>query len=133
MQTEMSLTASQVFRQLNNADLKFGTIKNDRGEMVELSHASFSSLLQSPKRGVRKAAFHQYYQQFSAHQNTLAATLAGSVQRDIYYARARGYEGALAAALFPDNVPQTVYDNLIAAVRRNLPALHHYYDCGGER
>ena len=63
MQSEMSLTASQVFRQLNNADLKFGTIKNDRGEMVELSHASFSSLLQSPKRGVREAAFRQYYQQ----------------------------------------------------------------------
>jgi oligoendopeptidase F len=128
MQSEMSVTANQVFRQLNNADLKFGTIKNDRGETVELSHASFSSLLQSPKRTLREAAFRQYYQQFAAHENTLAATLAGSVQRDIYYARARGYEGSLAAALFPDKVPQKVYNNLITAVRHNLPALHHYYD-----
>jgi oligoendopeptidase F len=128
MQAEMSLTANQVFRQLNNADLKFGAIKNDAGQMVELSHASFSTLLHSPKRTVRETAFRQYYQQFAAHENTLSATLAGSVQRDIYYARARGYESALAAALFPDKVPQAVYDNLIAAVRKNLPGLHHYYD-----
>ncbi len=128
MQSEMSITANQVFRQLNNADLKFGTIKNDRGETVELSHASFSALLHSPKRTVREAAFRQYYQQFSAHENTLAATLSGSIQRDIYYARARNYPSALSAALFPDRVPQTVYDNLISAVRHNLPALHHYYD-----
>jgi len=124
----MATTANQVSRQLNNADLKFGTIKNDRGETVELSHVSFSALLHSPRRSIREAAFHQYYEQFSAHENTLAATLAGSIQRDVYYARARSYPSALAAALFPDNVPQTVYDNLIAAVRRNLPALHHYYD-----
>ncbi|HVU90086.1 MAG TPA: oligoendopeptidase F [Pirellulales bacterium] len=128
MQSEMSLTANQVFRQLNNADLKFGAIKNDAGQMVELSHASFSTLLHSPKRSVREAAFRQYYQQFAAHENTLSATLAGSVQRDIYYARARGYESALAAALFPDRVPMAVYDNLIAAVRKNLPGLHEYYD-----
>jgi oligoendopeptidase F len=128
MQSEMAATASQVFRQLNNADLKFGAIKNDRGETIELSHASFSAMLHSPKRAVRQAAFGQYYQQFHAHENTLAATLSGSIQRDVYYARARAYPSALAGALFPDKVPHTVYDNLIAAVRHNLPALHGYYE-----
>ncbi|MBI2827411.1 MAG: oligoendopeptidase F [Planctomycetia bacterium] len=128
MQSEMASAAGQVFRQLNNADLKFGPIKNDKGEMVELSHATFSALLHSPRRDVREAAFHQYYQQYAGHENTLTASLAGSIQRDVYYARARGFSGSLAAALFPDNVPRAVYDNLIAAVRRHLPALHHYYD-----
>lgn len=128
MQSEMSDAANQIFRQLNNADLKFGSIKNEKGELVELSHAMFSSLLHSPSRAVRKQAFDQYYAQFEAHQNTLAATLAGSVQRDVYYAKARGYSSSLASALFPDNMPQTVYDNLIASVHRNLPALHAYYD-----
>jgi oligoendopeptidase F len=85
-------------------------------------------MLHCPKRSVRETAFRQYYTQFQAHENTLAATLAGSIHKDIYYSRARGYESSLAAALFPDNVPQTVYDNLIASVRRNLPAVHRYYD-----
>ncbi|HEV7226655.1 MAG TPA: oligoendopeptidase F, partial [Pirellulales bacterium] len=128
MQSEVAGSAGQIFRQLNNADLKFGTIENDKGRRIELSHASFSALLHSPNRQVRKAAFEQYYRQFAAHENTLAATLSGSIQRDVFYARARGFGGSLEAALFPDNVPATVYDNLISSVHRHLPALYRYYE-----
>jgi len=128
MQTEMAQATNQIFRQLNDADLKFGAIKDERGHQIELSHATFSALLQSPKREVRRAAFHQYYRQYADHRNTLAATLAGSVQRDVYYARARNYPSALESALFPARVPTSVYDNLIAGVRRRLPVVHRYYD-----
>jgi len=128
MQGEMSDAANNIFRQLNNADLKFGSLKTERGEEVELSHASFSTFLHSPVRKVRQAAFHQYYAGFKAHENTLAATLAGSVQRDVYYAKARNYPSALEAALYPDVVPPAVYDNLIASVRKNLPAVHRYFE-----
>jgi oligoendopeptidase F len=128
MQSEMASASNQIFRQLNNADLKFGTVKNDKGQLVELSHSSYSALLHSPSREVRKNAFHQYYAQFRSHENTLAATLAGSIQRDVYYAKARGYKSALDGALFPDNVPHSVYDNLIASVHKHLPALYRYYE-----
>jgi oligoendopeptidase F len=128
MQSEMSDASNRIFRQLNDADLKFGMIENERGESIELSHSSFSALLHSPKRDVRKRAFHQYYDVFGGHENTLAATLSSSVLRDVYYAKARGYDSARAAALFPDNVPAAVYDNLIAEVRRRLPALYRYFD-----
>jgi oligoendopeptidase F len=128
MQGEMAQAASKTFRQLHDVDLRFGLVENERGEQIELSNATFLQLLHSPDRNVRRRAFHQYYAEFQAHENTLAATLCGSIQTDIYYARARGYENALAAALFPDQVPLAVYDNLIAAVRARLPAVHRYYD-----
>ncbi|MBX7165758.1 MAG: oligoendopeptidase F [Pirellulales bacterium] len=128
MQAEMSAAAAQTFRQLNNADLKFGTIDNGRGQKLELSHATFSACLHSPLREVRKAAFHQYYQQYAGHQNTIATTLAGSIHRDIYYAKVRNYGSALEASLFHDNVPVTVYTNLIGAVHKHLPSLYRYYD-----
>jgi len=128
MQGEMAQAAAKAFRQLHDADLKFGTLENEDGQLVELSNATFSQFLISPDRAVRKASFHQYYEQFAAHENTFAATLSGSILKDVYYAQARGYEGALEAALFPDNMPSTVYDNLISSVRSNLPALHRYYD-----
>ena len=128
MQGEMAQAASKTFRQLHDADLKFGFVKNEHGEQIELSNATLAQFLHSPKRSVRRTAFQQYYKQFAAHENTLAATLSGSIQKDVYYARARGYDGALHHALYPDNVPQTVYDNLIASVRNHLPTLHHYYD-----
>lgn len=128
MQGEMAAAASNAFRQLNDADLRFGEIEDHTGRQIELSHATFSQLLISPERKVRRAAFDQYYSQFSAHENTLAATLCGSIQRDVYYARARNYGSSLEAALFPDNVPVDVYNNLISAVRESLPAVHHYLD-----
>jgi oligoendopeptidase F len=128
MQGEMAEAAKKAFRQLLDADLKFGLVKNEKGEQVELSNATFSKLLVSPDRRVRKAAFHQYYAQFAGHENTLAATLAGSIHKDAYYAKVRNFKSSLESALFPDNVPQSVYDNLISAVRKNLPAVHRFYD-----
>ncbi len=127
MQAEMSQAANRSFRQLLDADMKFGEVTDEHGHKVEVSHATFSSLLVSPQRKVRQQAFHQYYTQFIAHQNTLAATLAGSIHKDIYYARARGYESSLQAALFSDNLPASVYDQLIASVHKYLPTLHRYY------
>ncbi|MHB8969138.1 MAG: oligoendopeptidase F [Pirellulaceae bacterium] len=128
MQGEMAQAASRTFRQLYDADLKFGFIRNEQGEKIELTNATFTQLLHSPKRTVRREAFHQYYAQFAAHENTLAATLSGSILKDVYYARARQYPSSLDAALFPDNVPRTVYDNLIDSVHQHLPAVHHYYE-----
>ncbi len=128
MQGEMAGATSKIFRQLHDADLKFGFIENEQGDKIELTPSTFSQLLISPEREVRKNAFHQFYEQFTAHENSLSAILCGSIQKDVYYARARGYESAREKALFADKVPASVYDNLIASVRKNLPALHSYYD-----
>jgi oligoendopeptidase F len=128
MQSEMAGAADRVFRQLTDADMKFGMCKNEKGESVELSHSSFSSFLRSPSRAVRKNAFHQYYAQFKGHENSLAAAYSSSVQKDVYYAKARNYPSAREGSLFHDNVPVAVYDNLIAAVRGKLPAIYKYFE-----
>jgi oligoendopeptidase F len=128
MQGRMSDSAGTIFRQLLDADLKWPMIKNEKGEKVELGQSSFSAFLHSSKRSVRKEAFHKYYEQIESHKNSLAAALHGSVQRDVYYARAREYKSAREASLFHDNIPVSVYDSLIDSVHQNLPALHRYYD-----
>ncbi len=128
MQGEMAGATAKIFRQLTDSDLKFGNVKNEHGEEIELSSSTFSQFLISSDRTVRRTAFQQFYEQFEAHENSLSAILAGSVQKDIYYARARGYDSALHSALYADNVPHTVYDSLISAVRKNLPSLYRYYD-----
>ncbi|TWT46402.1 oligoendopeptidase F [Botrimarina hoheduenensis] len=128
LQSEMSGAASHIFRQLTDADLKFGEVKNEKGETMELNQSSFSVFLHSPQRAVRKTAFHQFYAEFADHENALAASLKASVQKGVYYAQARNYPSAREASLFSDNVPVAVYDNLIAAVRSKLPAVYKYFD-----
>jgi oligoendopeptidase F len=128
MQYEMARTASRAFDQLDNADMKFGLVQDERGRRIELTHATYQTLLHSPKRSVRRTAFNKYYRQYAGHEHVLAATLAGSIQADVYYARARNFSSSREAALFGDRVPESVYDNLIASVHRHLPALYHYYE-----
>jgi oligoendopeptidase F len=117
----------ETFSQLTNVDMKFGVVRDAKGRDVELTQSSFSSLLQQRDRAVRQDAFTKFYGEFSDHKFTLASALASSVRADIFSARARNYPSALEAALFRDDVPVSVYDSLIASVRKNLPALHRYY------
>lgn len=119
---------SETFSQLTNVDMLFGTLKDSEGNERELTQSSFSSFLQQREPSVRKAAFHQFYKEFSEHRFTLAASLANSVRADVFYARARNYPSAREAALFADDVPTTIYDNLISTVRGNLDALFRYFE-----
>jgi oligoendopeptidase F len=118
----------ETFSQLTNVDMIFGLVPDDRGQEVALSQSSYISLLHNRDRKVRRQAFDQFYQEFSDHRYTLASSLSASVRADVFYGRVRNYPSALEAALFGDDVPVAVYDNLIATVRNNLSALHEYYD-----
>lgn len=118
---------SETFSQLTNVDMTFGSVRDDRGNEIELTQSSFSSLLQRPDREVRKAAFGKFYTEFNAHRYTLASSLSSSIKGDVFLAKARNYPSAREASLFADNVPVSVYDNLIGAVRSRLPVLHRYY------
>ncbi|CAM3955014.1 oligoendopeptidase F [Alicyclobacillus pomorum] len=123
---EVASAPQQIFTMFNNADIKFPTIKDDEGNEVELTHGRYVHFLESRNRDVRKSAFDALYQTYSKHKNTLAAIYSASVKKDVFYARVRKYDSALQAALEEDNVPISVYDNLLAAVDESLPTLHKY-------
>lgn len=119
---------SETFSQLTNVDMKFGTLQDAVGNERELTQSSFSSFLQQRDPAVRKAAFHQFYREFSDHRFSLAAGLANSIRADVFYARARNHASARDAALFSDDVPAAIYDNLISTVRANLAPLFEYFE-----
>ena len=116
------------FSQLTDVDMKFGLLTDATGRARPLTQSSFSSFLVKRDNELRKRAFHQFYAEFQDHQYTLATSLAYSVKADVFRARARNYSSALAAALFPDDVPVAVYDNLIKSVRSHLDPLFRYFE-----
>jgi len=116
------------FGQLTNVDMRFGTVRDVDGQERELSQSSFSSFLVRRDPAVRREAFHRFYREIADHQYTLAATLASSVRADVFRARARNYPSAREAALYRDDVPVSVYDNLISSVRAHLAPLWRYYE-----
>lgn len=119
---------SETFSQLTNVDMKFGVLKDAEGNERELTQSSFSSFLQQRDPAVRQGAFHQFYREFADHKFSLAAGLANSIRADVFYARARNHASAREAALFSDDVPVAIYDNLISSVRANRDPLFEYFE-----
>ena len=116
------------FTMLSDVDLKFGTVTDAEGNNVQLTHGTYSLLIMDPKREVRREAYEKLYAAYGSVRNTIAAMYAASIKADVFRARARGYSGALEAALFVNNVPVSVYEQLIEAVHEKLPALRKYLE-----
>jgi oligoendopeptidase F len=123
---EIAEAPSTIFGMANNADLKFPSIEDEKGQKVELTKGNFIQFMESGNRRVRKDAFQSFYQTYQNLINTWAATLNSSVKGDAFYAKARHYPSAIESSLFDDRVPLTVYDSLIETVREFLPEMHRY-------
>ena len=126
MSGELAGAPRDIFTMLNNADLRFGGVVGEKGRRVPLTHGSFIVLMQSADRNVRKRAYEKMYQVYKQNINTIGTAYAASVKKDIFYARARKFKRAIDRPLFSDNVPVSLYDNLIGAVHKSLPVMHRY-------
>jgi oligoendopeptidase F len=127
LQIESNQTPQEGFSVLTNVDIDFGMVDTPQGTRP-LSQSTFSSFMQNPDREIRRKAYLQFYKAYDSHKNTIATLYAGSVKLDKYKAQVRKFPNARSQALFPDDVPEAVYDNLVSTVNANLGVLHSYYD-----
>lgn len=125
---DLAGVAENAFSMLTNADMKFTAVKNDEGRLCEMSEERAVSFLRSRKRAVRKAAFLSLYKPYGEMRNTLGATFDGMLKGAKFYSKARKYCSALAAALDDDNIPESVYHNLVDTLESNLAPLHRYME-----
>ena len=120
-------TALSVHGVLANTDLKFVPAVGSDGELHEVAQGTISALLTNPDREVRRTAFESYADQHIAMQHAMAASLAGGVKRDVFFARARGYASSLEAALEPNHIPVDVFHNMLRTFRDNVETWHRYW------
>jgi oligoendopeptidase F len=125
---DVARTSRDAFNALDNVDLDFGVVHDDEGMPIALTKGRYQVLIESKNRDVRRTAYEALVGQYHAHQHTLAQLHAGSVRKDVFFASARNHPSARAAALFADNIPESVYDSLVAAVREARPAIERYLD-----
>ena len=119
-------SASETFAILDNADIVFPFVKDEDGNEVQLSHGVYMRLVESKNREVRRGAYEALYSTYEQYQHTYAKTLQTNVKVQNYRAKVRNYKSAREAALAANFVPESVYDNLVSAVRKHLPLLHRY-------
>lgn len=124
--TEMSQVPSDTFSILNNADLEFPEMVDDKGDTVRITHGRYGILMESSDRRVRKEAFEKMYSVYKQFNNTLASLYNGQVKTQIFNAKARKYNSTLEAAVDHNNVSPQVYKNLVDTIDANVELLHRY-------
>jgi oligoendopeptidase F len=121
-------STEKAFGAFNNADLKFPKIMDEKGELHELTHGSYTTYMASQDRVLRKEAFQVMHRTFGLWENTLCELINGQVQKHLFFAKARRFDSCLEAALFPHRIDTKVYRTLIKTVREHLPVLHKYME-----
>ncbi|PKO17762.1 MAG: oligoendopeptidase F [Chloroflexi bacterium HGW-Chloroflexi-10] len=120
--------SSQTHSALNNADLTFARAIDSDGIAIEIGQGNFDALITHPDREVRRTAWENYADGYLKLKNTFAAIQTGGFQKDVFLMRARGFQSSLESSLFPNNLPVTVFHNLIDTFRTNLPTWHRYWE-----
>ncbi len=124
--SEVTGATKDVFTMLNNADLRFGKIKDTDGEDVELTHGNYINYMKGQDRAVRKSAYDAMYAQYKNLINTISSTYNYNTKVDVVSSRIRKFDSSRGAALSGDNIPGDVYDNLVSVVNEYLPQMHRY-------
>lgn len=125
---ELGRAPQNIFQMFNNADIDFGTVHDEDGREVQLSHGRYIQFLESKDVNVRREAFETLYEAYEKHRNTLAAAFDANVKQELFFADMRHYGSPREAALSYSHIPLEVYDRLIEAVHENLPKMYQYVD-----
>ena len=125
---DLTSAPRSIFSMFNNADVKFPVIDDENGNKVEITHGNYIVLMESKDRNVRKAAFEGLYSTYAANKNALSAMMTANIKKDLFHAKVRNYPSILEAALFGEEIPVKVYEQLIKSVRKNLPAFFEYLE-----
>ncbi len=121
-------TSERAFGAFNNADLKFSSVADSKGDLHELTHGKYLLYLRSPDRTLRQNAYQTLHKSFFAYENTLCELISGQIQRHLFNKKTRKFSSCLEAALYPHKIDPQVYISLIETVRKGLPALHKYLE-----
>ena len=123
---DLTPTSYNVFSIFTNADMKFPFVTDESGKEVQLSHGRFYASMYSADREYRERSFKSYFKPFIDFSNTLSVLFTSSLKSNIFNAKARKYNSAREAALDRNNIPVSVYDNLIKTVNDNFAPMHRW-------
>jgi len=119
-------TPGEVHSIFYNAEKPNPKVKLSKGEQVELNSAAFNKYRTVQNRKDREIVMRAMFENYKKFENTFGANLAGKVRGDYFYAKNRKYETVLESSLNSNNIPVSVYENLISQIHKNLPTLHRF-------
>lgn len=133
MMGELQQAPDNIFSMLASVDMTFPDVKMPDGTTAPLSESTLSRFVQSRDQDVRRQGWEGIMSTYARYGATIAAIYGASVKKDQFNADVRHMPSAVEASLFPNEIPLSVYDNLIEAVHESLPSLTEYLNLRRER
>jgi oligoendopeptidase F len=115
-----------VYNTFSNAEMPSPVVTLSNGEKLTVTQSEYSRYRAGTNRADRQLVFNAFWNNWENYKATYGEMLYGTVKTDVFYSRARNYDSALEASLYPNNIPVKVYTSLVENVNRNLPAFHRY-------
>ncbi len=119
-------TPSNVYGIFNNAEMPFTEVTLSNNEKVTLTPSSYTRYRSTDNRDDRKKIFESFFNNYGRFQNTLGANFSGKIQNDFTFAKNKKFKSSLEYALNSNNIPTSVYENLINQIHKSLPTLHRF-------
>lgn len=127
--SQTASTAANTYTNLTTADVQFPEIELENGEKIKLTHGNYAHLLNTSKVRVdRKKAAESFYPIYANQKNSIASLYKGICDKDFAFAQARNFSNCLEAKLEKNNIPLSVYQNLIETVGQNTEPLKKYHE-----
>jgi oligoendopeptidase F len=127
LSNRFSSSPNDAFSALSTADIKHPTVRLSTGD-VTLTYGQYRAVLATNRNQTdRETAFAEYHKLFAANINTYAALYSAVLQRDWFFAQAREYRSTLDAALYGNNIPPAVVENLIETTKAGTEPLRRYH------
>ena len=133
MMGQVAGAPNNIFSMLTDVDMKFPDVVTPDGEHHALTEGTYSSFIRHEDRDVRKQGFEGIMGTYGKFANTIAATYAANVDKDVFFANARKFSSCRAAKMEPLKIPEEVYDNLISVIHEAIPTLNEYLQLRKEK
>jgi oligoendopeptidase F len=119
-------TSNDVYTIFKNTELKYSNVKLSDNSEVLIDNQNYRELRESSNRQDRKIAFDSFWKTFDDYKNTLSKLMFKFIKSVVTDVKIRKYDSALDSALSTENIPTSIYDNLIKNVSNNLNRFYDY-------
>ncbi len=127
--SQLEGAGSSLYSQLSVSDYAPKKVILKSGKEVEVNQANWTTLVSNAEREEdRKAIFESLYSYYDEHKNVYGEIYNTVVQAQLSEMKARGYSSILQEHLYNNNIPESVFHNLIEVASTHAAPLHKYLE-----
>jgi len=113
---------------LTNADMQAQPGHDSQGNPIDSNETTILKVNAQDDRVARQTVWENYYTELLKFKNTLATNLTTSIKQNVFQSRVRKHDSALDMMLYENNIPTSVFHNLIEVFKKNFPVWQKYFE-----